>query len=106
MKLHLSRDYAALVTLVVFLVFLAFAAPGFFSWSNLREVALSNLAVLLVAAGMTLVIVVAQIDISVGSMFAICVVCCGLLARAGVPSCSCPLSASWPERSSVPSTAH
>lgn len=86
MRFHLSRDYAALVTLVAFLVFLAFAAPGFFSWSNLRDLALSNLAVLLVAAGMTLVIVVAQIDISVGSMFAVCVVCCGLLARAGLPS--------------------
>jgi rhamnose transport system permease protein len=84
LKLHLSRDHAGLVTLALFLCFLAFAAPGFFSWSNLRNIALDNLAVLLVAAGMTLVIVVAQIDISVGSLFAVCVVACGLFARSRI----------------------
>lgn len=91
MKLHLSRDHAGLVTLALFLCFLAFAAPGFFSWSNLRNIALDNLAVLLVAAGMTLVIVVAQIDISVGSLFAVCVVACGLFARSGWPAWLLPL---------------
>lgn len=85
MKFVLKREYAALTTLAALLVFLAFAAPSFYSWTNLRDVALSNLSVLLVAAGMTLVIVVAQIDISVGSLFAICGVLCGLLVRGGMP---------------------
>jgi rhamnose transport system permease protein len=84
-KLHIKREYAALITLLVLLLFLAFAAPAFYSWSNLRDLALTNLSVLLVATGMTLVIVVAQIDISVGSIFAICGVCCGLLVRDGLP---------------------
>lgn len=91
MKIRLNREYAALFTLIALLLFLAFTAPAFFSWNNLRDVALTNLSVLLVSAGMTLVIVVAQIDISVGSMFAICVVCCGLCARAGIPIWLIPL---------------
>ena len=38
---------------------------------------------LLVAIGMTLVIVTGEIDISVGSIFAICAVAAGVLAKAG-----------------------
>jgi ribose/xylose/arabinose/galactoside ABC-type transport system permease subunit len=84
-KLRLKREYAALITLIALLLFLAVAAPSFYSWTNIRDIALSNLSVLLVSAGMTLVIVVAQIDISVGSLFAICGVLCGLLVRGGMP---------------------
>jgi rhamnose transport system permease protein len=91
-KFRLKREYAALITLIALLLFLAIAAPAFYSWTNLRDVALSNLSVLLVAAGMTLVIVVAQIDISVGSLFAICGVLCGLLVRAGMPVWLLPLA--------------
>jgi rhamnose transport system permease protein len=91
-KFRLKREYAALITLIALLLFLAIAAPAFYSWANLRDVALSNLSVLLVAAGMTLVIVVAQIDISVGSLFAVCGVLCGLLVRAGMPVWLLPLA--------------
>jgi len=41
--------------------------------------------VLLVALGMTLVIVTGEIDISVGSMFAICGIVAGILAKTGAP---------------------
>ena len=51
---------------------LAVAAPGYFSAENLSDLFLANLPVLLVAIGMTLVIITGEIDISVGSMFAIC----------------------------------
>ena len=40
---------------------------------------------LLVAIGMTLVIVTGEIDISVGSVFAICGVAAGIFAKAGLP---------------------
>jgi rhamnose transport system permease protein len=59
----------------------------------LRDLALANVSVLLVAAGMTLVIVVAEIDISVGSLFAIVSVCCGFLAKAGLPVPLLPIAA-------------
>ena len=64
---------------------LAVVAPGYFSAENLRDLFLANLPVLLVAIGMTLVIVAGEIDISVGSVFAICAVAAGVLAKAGMP---------------------
>src|ERR1043165_7267911 len=52
-----------------------------------REVsaALAYLALLLAGGGMTLVILVGEIDISVGSQFAECSVAAGWLAKEGVP---------------------
>jgi rhamnose transport system permease protein len=51
----------------------------------LSDLFLANLPVLLVAIGMTLVIITAEIDISVGSIFAICGIAAGMLAKSGVP---------------------
>jgi len=64
---------------------MAFIAPGFFNPGNLRDLAMNNASVLLVAVGMTLVILTGEIDISVGSQFAICTVAAGWFAKAGVP---------------------
>lgn len=64
---------------------LAFAAPGYFSRENLSDLFLSNMPVLLVAIGMTLVILTGEIDVSVGSIFAICGVAAGVTVKAGVP---------------------
>jgi len=66
-------------------IVLAVVAPGYFSAENLRDLFLANLPVLLVAIGMTMVIVAGEIDISVGSVFAICAVAAGVLAKAGMP---------------------
>ena len=55
-------------------------SPGFFSPSNLRDLLMSNLPALIVALGMTLIILTAEIDISVGSIFAICSVAAGVLS--------------------------
>jgi rhamnose transport system permease protein len=46
---------------------------------------MNNMPVLIVAVGMTLVILAGQIDISIGSQFAVCSVLAGLLAKAGLP---------------------
>ena len=51
---------------------LAVVAPGFFARDNLRDLFLANVPVLIIALGMTLVILTGHIDISVGSLFAIC----------------------------------
>jgi rhamnose transport system permease protein len=67
------------------------SAPSFFSAGNLRDLALNNAPVLLVALGMTLVILVGEIDISVGSQFAVCSVVAGLLSKAGAPIALVPL---------------
>jgi len=78
-ELSAGLAYAALLTVV------AIVSPSFFSGTNLRDLALNNAPVLLVAIGMTMVILVAQIDISVGSQFAVATVAAGVLAKAGVP---------------------
>jgi rhamnose transport system permease protein len=51
---------------------LALGAPGFFTAANLRDLALNNVATLITAAGLLLVILLGEIDISVGSQFAVC----------------------------------
>ncbi|HTA72144.1 MAG TPA: ABC transporter permease [Bryobacteraceae bacterium] len=80
------RELSVALAIVVVAVLLAFAAPGYFSGENLTDLFLANVPVLIVALGMTLVIVIGQIDISVGSIFAICGVAAGLLAKSGVPA--------------------
>jgi rhamnose transport system permease protein len=93
MSLRPRREWPSLVALAILYLFLAIAAPSFFAANNLRDLALTNMSVLLVATGMTLVIVVAQIDISVGSLFAVTGVVCGLLAKAGIPMWLLPVCA-------------
>src|SRR4051812_38262519 len=85
MLMTYRREAAVAAAIVVLGLILAVAAPGYFSAENLSDLFLANLPVLLVAVGMTLVIVAGEIDISVGSVFAICGVAAGMLSKAGVP---------------------
>ena len=80
-----KREISAALAYAVLLVLVAVAAPGFFSYANLRDLVLNNAPLLLVAAGMTLVILVGEIDISVGSQFAVASVAAGTLAKSGLP---------------------
>ena len=80
-----TREIPPAVALMAVLLAVLVAAPSFFSAENLRDLALNNAPVLPVALGMTLVILVGQIDISVGSQFAVCSVAAGLLAKLGMP---------------------
>jgi rhamnose transport system permease protein len=66
-------------------VLLAARAPGFFAFENLRDVAVTNAPSLIVAIGMTLVIVAGEIDVSVGSQFAVTSVVAASLAKTGMP---------------------
>ena len=79
------RELAPATALALLLAGVAIVAPSFFAASNLRDLALNNAPVLLVAVGMTLVILAGAIDISVGSQFAVCSVAAGVLAREGLP---------------------
>jgi rhamnose transport system permease protein len=79
------RELSAAVACVGLLAFVAIFAPSFYAASNLRDIALNNAAVLIVAVGMTLVILIGEIDISVGSQFAVLSVIAGWLAKSGVP---------------------
>ena len=79
------RELAVGAACAVVLLVLAVRAPGFFAPGTLRDLLLDNAAVLLAAVGMTFVILARQIDISIGSQFAVVGVAAGHLAQAGVP---------------------
>jgi ribose/xylose/arabinose/galactoside ABC-type transport system permease subunit len=66
-------------------VILAVLRPAYFSPENLVDLLLSNLGVMTTALGTTLVVLAGEIDISVGSVFAICSVVAGVAAVNGAP---------------------
>ena len=80
-----KRELSSAAALAVLLAIVAVVSPLFFSSRNLADLALNNAATLIVAIGMTVVIVAGEIDISVGSQFAVCSIASGWLAGAGVP---------------------
>lgn len=80
-----KREASAGLAYALLLLIVGVIAPSFFNAGNLRDLAMNNAAVLIVAVGMTLVILVGQIDISVGSQFAVCTIAAGWLAQAGLP---------------------
>jgi len=80
-----KRELSTALAYVVLLVVVAIIAPSFFSGANVRDLALNNAPVLLVSIAMTLVILIGQIDISVGSQFAVATVAAGWLAKSGIP---------------------
>ena len=80
-----TREASVALAIVALGFVLAAAAPGFFARDNLADLFLANVPVLIAALGMTLVILTGHIDISVGSVFAICAVGSGLLAKTGLP---------------------
>lgn len=80
-----KREASALGAYLILLLVMALIAPAFFNPGNLRDLAMNNAAVMLIAIGMTLVILTGEIDISVGSQFAVCTVAAGWFAKAGMP---------------------
>jgi len=84
LKRH-RREVSVAIAIGALASVLAFAAPAYFSHENLSDLFLANMPVLIIALGMTLVILTGEIDVSVGSMFAICGVMAGLAVKSGMP---------------------
>jgi rhamnose transport system permease protein len=79
-----SREIGISFTISALMLILAWRTTGYFSYTNLVDLFLTNLSVVIVAIGMTMVILTGEIDISVGSIFAICSVVMGLCASKGL----------------------
>jgi rhamnose transport system permease protein len=83
-------DYRRQVSLAIFLVLLtaglALRNPAFASPANLRDVCVNASHLGIAALGMFLVILIGQIDVSVGAILAICSTLAGLMAKQGVPT--------------------
>lgn len=85
MRSLLARRESALgVVLTALLLALAVGSSGFFKRGNLTDLLVENALVLLPALGMTAVILCHEIDLSVGSVFGVCAVLAGALAKTGV----------------------
>ncbi|MEP6850260.1 MAG: ABC transporter permease [Acidobacteriota bacterium] len=80
-----KREISAATAFVLLLLVVGIIAPSFFASGNLRDLVINNAPALILAVGMTLVIIAGQIDISIGSQFAVCSVAAGLLAKTGMP---------------------
>ena len=83
MKRHF-RELSVAAALALVLLGLAILAPAFFQPQPLLSLLTREAPTLVVACGMALIIIAREIDISVGSQFAVCSVCAGLLAAKGV----------------------
>ncbi len=87
------REISVAIAFGVLLVVLAIFAPTFYQAQPLLSLAAREAPTLVVACGMALVIICRQIDISVGSQFAVCGVSAGLL-----------LAAKWPLALALPAS--
>jgi len=81
----MRREWSVAIAIAALAIVLALVAPSYFSAGNLRDLFLVNMPGLVVAIGTTLVIVAGEIDISVGSAFAVCGVVAGVAAKTGMP---------------------
>ncbi len=69
----------------IILLLLVFESPDFFTLKNFSDIMLGSATTIIGAMGMMLVILMGQIDVSVGSIFAICCAVTGVLAKSGMP---------------------
>src|SRR6201982_3860389 len=84
--LQFVKTNATLIALVVQTAALALAAPTFHTARNLSNVARQVTIVGIIAVGMTMVILIAGIDLSVGSVVGVAAVVVTLLMQLGLPA--------------------
>ena len=79
------RELSVAAALGAMLLLLAIFAPNFFQPQPLLSRLTAAAPKLVLACGVALVIIARQIDISIGSLFAVCGTCAGLVAASGLP---------------------
>lgn len=79
----MRREWSVAIAIATLAAVLAARAPAYFSVENLRDLFLVNMPVLVVAIGAMLIMLTGEIDISVGSAFAVCSVVAGVAATSG-----------------------
>src|SRR2546427_12261657 len=85
MMMKWGREITILAALALLSGYLSLTQPNFRDAFTISTILTNAAYVAVVGIGMTIVIVAGQIDISVGSMLAVCALITGTLARAGVP---------------------
>ncbi|HQF12775.1 MAG TPA: ABC transporter permease [Thermogutta sp.] len=73
------QDIAPVVSLAALIVFFSIAAPGFFRWNTLVTAMQQGAVLAIVSAGLTFVLLAAEIDLAVGAVALWTACCCGWL---------------------------
>ncbi|HXF60785.1 MAG TPA: ABC transporter permease [Caldilineaceae bacterium] len=81
---RLNQELLLSAFLLLLVIVLTALRPDFLSGQSVSSILMDSSHLIVAAVGMTLVIVAGGIDISVGSMLAMCAVIGGLLAQSGV----------------------
>jgi D-xylose transport system permease protein len=84
MALKFLKDNGTLVALVILVIFFSFADEAFFTPRNLTNLARQTTIIGIIAVGMTLVILIKGIDLSVGSIVGLSAITVTLLMQGGV----------------------
>src|SRR3954462_9017656 len=74
---------SVLVATVALILFIGIMHPDFLTWAQLKEVVQNSVYVGIIAAGMAFLISMREIDLSVGSIFGLSIVCSALLMQHG-----------------------
>jgi len=87
------REFGLLAIIILISVGMSFASPYFLTWSNMRAIMLSFSIEGIVVIGMTILLIVGGIDLSVGSVVCLSMVIGGALFLAGLDPWSASLIA-------------
>lgn len=79
-QIFLRREYSVAALLLLTFIGVSLVNPAFASLKNLQDILWATVPVAIVACGLTFVIVLGEIDISVGSLMGLCAVTLGSLA--------------------------
>jgi len=87
-KLLALQEGTVITAFILLVVIFAIIAPGFLTGGNINNLLVNSMFVLLVATGMTFVLITGGIDLSVGSVMGLGGAITGYLLIHGVPSVS------------------
>lgn len=90
MKKKKLQNYSYIIlllcVLIVIIVLMAIASPYFFTWKNCRNILNQSAIYLVLSVGMTFVICMGEIDLSVGAIIGFSGMSMGMLYKNGVPA--------------------
>ncbi len=83
-SIHQIREFGLVAVILAICAVMSFASPYFLTWSNFRAMLLSFAIDGIVAVGMTILLIVGGIDLSVGSVVCLAMVVAGKLFLLGM----------------------
>ncbi len=83
-KKRMFREFGVLMVLIGIIIVLSFASPSFLNPLNIINVVRQTVEIAIMAIGMTFVIVVGEIDLSVGSIFGATAMLAAVILKTGV----------------------